>query len=554
MGVFGMAAPTEWGNEFQMKNGAATVRGQEGPRTLGTAYDGILVVRVEASTSTVRAPFGVDLTLKTLDAEVTYVRPSFQLHARYLGPAENVLAGRLRDPQFAADADINARIIGQDGPLTPALTVSQNSHVLDPRGDVPVQADQTFASIENPQGRARETVGAGSAHTSLLQSDVSATSIGGDALFGTIGADLIEGGAGNDRILGLAGNDTLVGDLGHDTLNGGEGDDSISGGDGADSVYAQTGNDRIDGGAGNDLLEGKSGNDTIDGGLGDDTLRGSDGNDTLRAGQGDDLAFGGNDNDSLFGNLGNDTLDGSSGDDTIDGWEGNDLIVGETGNDSLLGFNGNDTLRGGGGNDTMRGENDNDLMFGSSGEDSMRGGFGDDTLEGDTQSDDLFGDEGNDVLRGGDGFDFLAGGVGNDTLVGGNGNDTLVGGWGQDVLRGNGQNDIFRFNSAFDSTFDASDRIEDIAGIGEVGGDVIDLAGIDANTGVAGNQAFTFLGAVSSVTGFAFGAGALWVENAGGQSRVFGLTNGDAEIDLAIHISDGGALGAADYIEDDFIL
>ena len=377
--------------------------------------------------------------------------------------------------------------------------------------------------------------------------------VGSDELFGTVGANRMEGGGGNDRILGFAGNDTLLGDLGDDTLNGGDGNDSILGGDGNDSVFAEAGNDTLDGGAGNDLLEGKIGDDSIVGGIGDDTLRGSDGNDSIQGGEGNDVAFGGNDNDSIFGDEGNDTLDGSSGDDTIDGWDGDDVIVGETGNDNLLGYNGDDTMRGGGGNDTMFGEDDDDLMFGSSGEDLMRGGNGNDTLEGDTQSDDLFGDAGNDVLRGGDGFDFLDGGFGDDTLAGGNGNDTLLGNSGQDILRGNAQNDTFDFNFESDSTFAASDLIDGIDGIGVAGGDIIDLAGIDANTTIAGNQAFTFLGAVSSAVGIGFGAGGLWVENAGGQTRLYGNTDNDGVIEFAVRIVDGG-ITANDYIAGDFIL
>ena len=202
----------------------------------------------------------------------------------------------------------------------------------------------------------------------------------------------------------------------------------------------------------------------------------------------------------------------------------------------------------------LDGGNDNDLMFGSSGEDTLVGGNGNDTLEGDTQSDNLFGDAGNDVLRGGDGFDFLDGGVDNDTLVGGNGNDVLFGGAGVDVLIGGAQNDTFRFNNTFESSFGASDVIIDMSGVGVAGGDVIDLSNIDANGLVGGNQAFTFLGNVSSAVGIGFGPGALWTENSGGQTRLYGNTDNDAIIELAIFINDGAAVTAADYTAGDFIL
>jgi Ca2+-binding RTX toxin-like protein len=377
---------------------------------------------------------------------------------------------------------------------------------------------------------------------------------GNDELFGTIGANAMSGGGGNDRIKGFAGNDTLNGDLGNDTLVGGDGNDVMNGGDGIDRFFGQVGNDLIDGGLGNDSIEGNVGNDTILGGAGDDLLRGADGFDSLVGGDGNDTAFGGNDNDTLLGGLGDDSLDGSGGNDFIDGGDGNDVVVGETGADSLIGGNGNDTLRGGGGNDTMNGQNDDDLMFGSSGEDVMFGGAGNDVLEGDTQSDQLFGQSGNDTLRGGDGFDFLDGGTDNDVLAGGNGNDTLIGNLGQDILRGNAGNDTFRFFSSLDSSFGAEDIIDGIDGVGVAGGDIIDLLNIDANTTIAGNQAFTFLGNVSSAVGIGFGAGALWVENAGGQTRLYGNTDNDAVIELAIFINDGALVTAADYTAGDFIL
>ena len=380
------------------------------------------------------------------------------------------------------------------------------------------------------------------------------TGDGDDVVFGTLVANRLEAGAGNDRVLGLAGDDTLEGGLGQDTLNGGDGNDAITAGEGNDSVFAEAGDDLIDGGAGNDLLEGKDGNDSIAGGLGNDTLRGAEGADSILGDDGDDLAYGGNGDDSISGGAGADTLDGSSGNDIIDGSEGNDLIIGETGSDQLLGFNGNDTLRGGGGNDTISGESDDDLIFGASGEDVMVGGSGNDTLDGGTQADSLSGDDGNDILRGEDGFDLLLGGLGNDILAGGNGNDTLRGDAGQDTLRGNAQSDTFDFDFAADSTFAASDLIDGIEGVGTAGGDIIDVGGIDANTLLAGDQGFTFLGEQTTAGGLAFGAGGLWVEDVGGLTRLFGNTNSDATIEFAVDINDGAGIVAADYLADDFIL
>jgi Ca2+-binding RTX toxin-like protein len=81
---------------------------------------------------------------------------------------------------------------------------------------------------------------------------------------------------------------------------------------------------------------------------------------------------------------------------------------------------------------------------------------------------------------------------GNDTLTGGNGNDTLTGGANVDTMTGGAGNDTFTFSSITDSgnggaTPDVITDFDDNA-------DVINLSAIDANTTVAGNQAFIWIG------------------------------------------------------------
>src|SRR5262249_21186760 len=71
-------------------------------------------------------------------------------------------------------------------------------------------------------------------------------------------------------------------------------------------------------------------------------------------------------------------------------------------------------------------------------------------------------------------------GAGTDTLTGGLGDDTFV--FATAAEAGNGA---------------TRDVITDVEGVGVAGGDVIDVSGIDANTGVAGDQAFTFIGAAA---------------------------------------------------------
>jgi Ca2+-binding RTX toxin-like protein len=83
-----------------------------------------------------------------------------------------------------------------------------------------------------------------------------ASSSGGDSLFGTRSADTLNGLGGDDIITALDGNDLLNGGSGHDTLRGG-GDD-----------------DTLDGGSGNDFLIGDDGADTfvLSLGMGQDTV------------------------------------------------------------------------------------------------------------------------------------------------------------------------------------------------------------------------------------------------------------------------------------------
>ncbi|WP_299971614.1 cadherin-like domain-containing protein [uncultured Roseobacter sp.] len=371
---------------------------------------------------------------------------------------------------------------------------------------------------------------------------------------GTIGDDVFQGTANADVFRGFRGNDTLIGGLGDDTLNGGEGNDNISGGDGKDTVFGQQGNDQINGGDDDDQLFGEEGNDTINGGDGNDTIGGANGNDIVDGNAGNDTIFGGEGNDTVRGGLGNDRLFGNGGNDFVDGEAGDDEIFGETGADTLLGGDGADEINGGGGNDFMNGEGGNDRMFGGSNDDAMFGGSGNDLMDGQQQDDDLFGQAGNDTMFGGDGFDLLDGGSGNDTLFGGNQGDTLRGGAGTDFMDGGAGFDNFDFNAVSESAFGSADTISGFDGAGAPGGDVIDVSGIDANTTAGGNQAFTFLGAVTSAVGLGFGAGALWVQEFGGQTRLYGEVNGDGVIDFEVRINDGPGTVAGDYTLDEFLL
>lgn len=104
----------------------------------------------------------------------------------------------------------------------------------------------------------------------------------------------------------------------------------------------------------------------------------------------------------------------------------------------------------------------------------------------------LVGDALANSLVGGAGNDMLSGRGGNDTLNGGAGDDVLIGGAGRDNLTGGTGADIFRFTALTDSLPDAM-RWDIIQDFSPAEGDHIDLSALDANSRVAGNQAF-FLG------------------------------------------------------------
>ncbi len=121
----------------------------------------------------------------------------------------------------------------------------------------------------------------------------------GNAIDGTGSSDIIASGVGYDEVFGRAENDILFGNQGNDTIAGETGNDTIFGG---------KDNDLLLGGQGNDRISGELGNDVIFGELGNDTLLGDTGNDSLYGGQGNDFISGGQDNDFLLGNEGQDTF------------------------------------------------------------------------------------------------------------------------------------------------------------------------------------------------------------------------------------------------------
>jgi hypothetical protein len=141
-----------------------------------------------------------------------------------------------------------------------------------------------------------------------------------------------------------------------------------------------------------------------------------------------------------------------------------------------------------------------------------------------------------------DGTVKLFGGAGNDILIGGAGNDLLRGGRGADQLTGGGGADTFQFRSVLDSpaTQSGRDSILDFAS-----GDVIDLAAIDANTKIDGDQAFTFIGSEA----FSGSAGQLRATGSGNSWLVEADVDGDgvADLQIVVNTSDGHLPAANDF-------
>ncbi|MCA3364964.1 MAG: S8 family serine peptidase [Roseomonas sp.] len=168
----------------------------------------------------------------------------------------------------------------------------------------------------------------------------------------------------------------------------------------------------------------------------------------------------------------------------------------------------------------------------------LNGTSANDTLNGAGGNDNLNGQAGNDRLLGFAGNDSLSGLTGNDTLDGGAGNDLLFGGAGRDVLTGGLGEDLFRFAALSDSAPGTNRDL--ITAFSQAEGDRIDLAAIDANTRLSGDQAFAFIG------GAAFGRIAGQLRFAGGVLQAD--VNGDAQADLEITIQGVSTLLAVDFI------
>ncbi|MFC3080128.1 glycosyl hydrolase family 28-related protein [Phenylobacterium terrae] len=456
-------------------------------------------------------------------------------------------------------------------------------------GDDTYVVNVTKDVVEELAGGGNDTVRSSVSYT--LGANVENLVLTGAALLGTgnelanriIGNELankLSGEAGADRLEGGLGDDSLSGGADADALLGGDGADTILGGDGHDNVWGGHGGDKLDGGAGFDYVRfddqayagftASLANPALNTGpAAGDTYVGFEG---LILGSGNDYGFGDAGDNYIYGMGGHDQLFGGAGADYLHGGAGFDYAryddqayAGFTASlanpavntgvaagdvyveiEGLILGSGNDVAYGDAGANYIYGMGGADQLFGGAGGDYLHGGAGfdyaryDDTSVGVTAS--LANSAANAGGAAGDvfveieglilsnGADSGQGDSGANYLYGMMGNDTLDGGAGQDHLHGGPGADRFVFSNAAHSTAAAPDRILDFT---PGGGDIIDVSMVDANVGVAGDQAFAW------VTSFTNTAGQVRAVYDAGQNRTVLEfdTDGDGQgDDMVIHV------------------
>ena len=223
---------------------------------------------------------------------------------------------------------------------------------------------------------------------------------------------------------------------------------------------------------------------------------------------------------------------GGNGNDTLDGGDGNDSMFGGAGDDTYVVNSSRDVLTEEAGKGTDLVQSSVGMTLGLNIENLELTGTGNINGAGNSLSNRVTGNSGDNLLKGWSG---------NDTLDGGNGTDTLIGGAGADILTGGIGNDRFVFNSKNETGIvDGQwDVIMDFAS----GQDLLDLSGIDAAEGSAGDQAFSvILGSADSFTT----AGQLRFDTT--THMLYGNTDSDSDAEFGIKLSGAGSLSSSDMV------
>ena len=229
-------------------------------------------------------------------------------------------------------------------------------------------------------------------------------------------------------------------------------------------------------------------------------------------------------NDSIIGNGGANVLNGLAGDDFLKGLASKDTLNGGDGNDFLEGNGGKDRLNGGAGIDIANfGDSNKSVRV------DLRG-------DGPGDTDTARRGDGNDTLTGIDGA--IAGG-GRDRFWGDGGDNWIQGGGGKDTFTGGGGSDLYDYNlTSASPTGSGRDVITDFRHLT----DDIDLMGIDADTTVAGNQAFRWVGSAALT-----GPGEVGFFTSGGNTIVRMSTDADAASEGEIQLTGIKTLTALDF-------
>ncbi len=258
----------------------------------------------------------------------------------------------------------------------------------------------------------------------------------------------------------------------------------------------------------------------------------------------------------INGTLNIDTLNGTALADQLYGREGNDILNGLAGNDTLDGGAGNDTMSGGLGDDLYIVDSIGDKVIENANEGTDQvnasvsftlGAYVENLLltgsaaingTGNALANTLTGNGGNNTLSGLAGNDILNGGAGADVLIGGTGMDTMTGGPGNDRF-------VFADGDFLSKTSAGADTIVDFSP-----GDKIDLSLVDALSTAThynqpGDQAFVFI----NHNRFHIQSGReLRYEVVGGNTYVYGSTNGDAIADFCIKLDGVHTLTSSDFV------
>ena len=365
-----------------------------------------------------------------------------------------------------------------------------------------------------------------------------------------VGVDTILGGV--NGVFGSRHDDIIIGSDGPraEILRGGEGNDLIDGGGGTMNVieYRNRFTDVIVDLAAGTASDGYGDTDTL---LNIQGVRGSEGRDIISGDGTANQLVGEDGDDDLFGGGGNDIL---VGDDNFDPWAGAfgtytqfdtgaDLLDGGVGDDRMIGGRGNDIYVVDSAGDSVEEDANGGVALVRTSLDGYRLAADVENLAIDGKTGTTaIGNSLDNRMSGNRGFDRLIGGSGRDQLNGGGGDDVLQGGNERDVATGGLGADTFVFSDGdFGGAVSATaDRISDFS---RAQGDQIDLRPTDANTLVAGDQAFDFVGTAA----FGHVAGQLCYQVFSGRTEITGDIDGDGTADFMIRVDGSLALGARDF-------